>query len=1055
MRGGAVGNAGDLGAVRQADLVTRVASGLHLIHHVDGARIGNSERQPRGAGAVVKRDVLGESGAAGHLGGRALVVHVERGRQVGALGVHRVHERERVGTRHEVDRVLVHRDGVLDVGAVGHLLGRLLHDLVRGLDGLETGGERLRASLGVGLVGELHGSTGIAQCRAVHGSLILKLNVIVNVSLDTLDVRLHGEDGGGALAGRLGGQRRPMANRAVVAAMQVVPGAARHIHHALGHLVGDDDVDVAQGAGRGGGPPVGLHLVDKNRPVGDPGAPLGGAGLNLAPAEVGVPVHVAVLGDFRRLIGLDGEARLGRLGHRGRPEGGLVRIGVVGAVTLGTVGYRHIGGTDEGTHRIACYKGKLELVPLAIVCDPVVNALNELIVACHELELVKRSALVLAGIELVGKGHLRRVGVGRHARHEDRGLPGGVAVGGGSLRAHELLGDVLGVVGRNEAGRRIALRALPVGVLDGELVVHRVLGGGVGHLGVVHDGVRLLAGVGAKGIAEARAVGGQRTRGDGCAGSILDLVAALVGMTHAKRVGKDIAGHVSLERTRVDRGRPGDVVRGARALLACHVDGKPGAGGTDVVLVVLAVGAPRPAGRVVHAGKLAAIGDRLPCIGRDGRGVGQRVATLRKVAQVERGGLTVHGRSRRELVAVKLERCPVERKVGANRVDQHDVRRLGGNVELNGPRHRVALGVNGTPLGARHVAVLERERDDTGNAGELDLNLIGIVASVRVQLHLEVDAQRDARRVLLEPLLGIGNIEHAVGDGPRRLVGTALVVELGVANVGHRDVRREHVVQARGPRGEHALVDAALNLAVHFRVRRDRLALPGPFTVIGDFDLHAIRREVIDGYMRGVGVISSRGDRAILGAGGLFACQGGGIAGSLGRLLGASCIGRDVCRAGIGGRTSCVTCAGVVGAVGCVVARRRGCVCSVLIIGSRRLTCSLGDIYLLGSNHRARGSHLLRPRRRHPTRQILEHQDCAEKQRQDAAPHRNRHRSTSFPHSLRPHQKAPLSVPFLAMCVWQTSSNSSLAKRQNNISDLRPIYRISIHGPHVGRVEQV
>ena len=268
-------------------------------------------------------------------------------------------------------------------------------------------------------------------------------------------------------------------------------------------------------------------------------------------------------------------------------------------------------------------------------------------------------------------------------------------------------------------------------------------------------------------------------------------------MTSAKRVGKDIAGHVGLERAGVDRGRPGDVVRSAGALLASHVDGKLGAGGADVVLVGLAVGAPRPAGRVVHAGELAAVGDRLPCVGRDGRGVGQRVATLREVTQVERGGLTVHGRSRRELGAVELERGPVEREVGANRVGQHNVRSLGGDVELNGPRHRVALGVNGAPLGARHVAVLEGERDDTGNAGELDLNLIGIVAGVRVQLHLEVDAQRDARRVLLEPLLCIGNIEHAVGDGPRRLVGTAFVVEVGVTNIRHRDVRREHVVQAR------------------------------------------------------------------------------------------------------------------------------------------------------------------------------------------------------------------------------------------------------------------
>ena len=77
--------------------------------------------------------------------------------------VHGIHEREGIGTWHEVDRALVHRDGVLDVRAVGHLFGRLLHNLVRALDGLETGGESLRTSLSVCLVGELHRRTGVAQ----------------------------------------------------------------------------------------------------------------------------------------------------------------------------------------------------------------------------------------------------------------------------------------------------------------------------------------------------------------------------------------------------------------------------------------------------------------------------------------------------------------------------------------------------------------------------------------------------------------------------------------------------------------------------------------------------------------------------------------------------------------------------------------------------------------------------------------------------------------------------------------------------------------------------
>ena len=163
----------------------------------------------------------------------------------------------------------------------------------------------------------------------MHGSLILKLNVIVNVCLDALDVGFHGEDGSGALADRLSGQRRPMTDRAVVAAVQVVPRGARHVHHVLGHLVGNDDVGSAQRTGRDGGPTVGLNLVDENGPIGNPGTLLGGASLDLAPIEARVPIHVSVLGHLGHLIGLDGKARLGRLGHRGRPEGGLVRIRVV------------------------------------------------------------------------------------------------------------------------------------------------------------------------------------------------------------------------------------------------------------------------------------------------------------------------------------------------------------------------------------------------------------------------------------------------------------------------------------------------------------------------------------------------------------------------------------------------------------------------------------------------------------------------------------------------------------------------------------------------------
>ena len=526
-------------------------------------------------------------------------------------------------------------------------------------------------------------------------------------------------------------------------------------------------------------------------------------------------------------------------------------------------------------------------------------------------------------------------------------------------------------------------------------------------------------------------------------------------MARAERVGKDIAGHVGLERTGVDRGRPSDVVRGARALLACHVDGKLGAGGTDVVLVVLAVGTPRPAGRVVHTGELATVGDRLPCVGRDGRGVGQRVTALREIAQVERGSLAVHGRGRRQSGAVELERGPVKHEVGANCVGQHDVRRLRGNVELNGPRHRIALGVNGTPLVARDVAVLEGERHDGGDARELDLNLVGIVTASRVQPHLEVDTKRDARGMLLEPLLGIGDIEHAVGDGPRRLVGTALVVKVGVANIRHRDVRREHVAQARGLRGEHALVDAARNLALHLRVRRDGLALPGLFTVIGDLDLHAVRRGVVDGHKRSVGIIGPRSSHGLLGAGALLARKGNG---GLGHLLRAGSISRDTRKAGIGSRIArgvrvSTGIVGVASAVGCVVARRRRRARSTLVARCRRLICRISGIYLLGSNNLSGGGQPLCPCRRHPAGKVLEHEDYTEEQRENATPHRNRHWSTPPRTVFEPINKL-LSPTFLAT-LGQHSSNSSSTKRQScaNVWQ-QPTYRIAIRGLHIGKLAQ-
>ena len=370
------------------------------------------------------------------------------------------------------------------------------------------------------------------------------------------------------------------------------------------------------------------------------------------------------------------------------------------------------------------------------------------------------------------------------------------------------------------------------------------------------------------------------------------------------------------------------------------------------------------------------------------------MTALRKVAQINCSGLAVHDRGGRKCIAVKLERGPVEGEVGPDCVGEHDVRCLGSNVELHVPCHRLALGIDRTPLVARDVAVFDRKRHNGRNTRELDLDLVGIEGGVRVQLHLEVDAQRNARRMPLEPLLGVGDIEDAVGNRPRRLVGATLVVQVGLGDVGHHDVRREHIAQTRRVQGEHALVDAALDLALHLRVRCDGHAQPGRLVVVGNVELHAIGRGVTDGNVRGTGVVLPPwGNCVFLGSQALLAFLHAGVDRGLRLLLS---VGSTICRIGVAGSLD------ISRSIGCNLIGRHGCRCidSILRFSSLRLTCGIGGICLLGNNRRIGERQLLSPSRRHPACEILKHENHAEEQRQGASPHWNRHRSTSSPRCL-------------------------------------------------------
>ena len=184
---------------------------------------------------------------------------------------------------------------------------------------------------------------------------------------------------------------------------------------------------------------------------------------------------------------------------------------------------------------------------------------------------------------------------------------------------------------------------------------------------------------------------------------------------------------------------------------------------------------------------------------------------------------------------------------------------------------------------------------------------------------------------------------------------------------------------------------------MHLRVRCDGLAQPGRLAVVGDVDLHAMGRGVIDGNVGSTGVVLPWGNCALLGSQALFAFLHAGVDRGLRLLLN---VGSTICRIGGAGNLGISRSAGcnLIGRHEC--GRRRGCIDSILRFSSLRLTCGIGGIYLLGNNRRIGERQLLSPSQRHPACEILKHENHAEEQRQGASPHWNRHRSTSSPRCL-------------------------------------------------------
>ena len=296
-----------------------------------------------------------------------------------------------------------------------------------------------------------------------------------------------------------------------------------------------------------------------------------------------------------------------------------------------------------------------------------------------------------------------------------------------SIGAHEPLGDRRAHQLRREpAVIRARNRAF---TLNGRVVAHGVVRARVVHLGVIDDAVGgVLVGkvdrerVGKGALRRIKYAGRKNLRPRA---ALVNRVAAHVCLLSVKRIGEHVAAHVSLELASVERDRPRDVGRRARAVgLADHVVAEFTGGSRNRAVLAIADTAPLPRRRVF--GGLLLV-DKFAVVRGNAalqhRFIGDRVVALRKVAQTLKDrALTVNRRLRIELLAVEHEAAVHEAEVIAERVGELDVRGVRFDGKLNGPRnlgHAVGALGEDARLRPRNVAVLGGNLNRP-RAGELD-----------------------------------------------------------------------------------------------------------------------------------------------------------------------------------------------------------------------------------------------------------------------------------------------------------------------------------------------
>ena len=296
--------------------------------------------------------------------------------------------------------------------------------------------------------------------------------------------------------------------------------------------------------------------------------------------------------------------------------------------------------------------------------------------------------------------------------------------------------------------------------LDGRVVAHGVVRARVVHLGVIDDAVGgVFVGkigrerVGKRALRRIEHAGRKNLR---ARAALVNRIAPYIGLFSVKSIGELVAAHVGLELTSVERDRPRDVGRRARAVgLGNHVIAKLARRSRDRAVLAIAGAAPLPRCRVFGGFLLVDIFTVVQGnAALQHRFIRDRMVSLGKVAQIVEGrNLTVDRRLRIKLFAIKRETAVHEAEVVTEHIGELDVRGIRFDAQGHGPGnlgHTIGTLGEGSRLRPRDVTVLgiDLDRPRTRELNDCAATRTGVFIR---KLEREIRRNVDVRRIVLKP----------------------------------------------------------------------------------------------------------------------------------------------------------------------------------------------------------------------------------------------------------------------------------------------------------------